>query len=85
LATTEQDKLVKTYQPEIKRANMIFLWLLSLEEDDLLLVDSVMEEVSDNRHELPAILIDSDDNPDPALISLGIWEMAQDFPYKLSG
>ncbi|MEW6659686.1 MAG: hypothetical protein AB1424_13600 [Thermodesulfobacteriota bacterium] len=82
----DRKKLLKTYQPEIKRVNMTFRWLFhnGLESEELSLEVSE-DEKSDNQHEIPTFSVGGEDQIAPPLLSIGILEITQDFPIKLSG
>jgi len=82
----DSEKLLKGCHPEIKKGNVVFRWTNlanSIMED--LLFDGQNPEDEDIKREVPMTLIECEEQRDPLLANLGLWEMAQDFPIKMAG
>jgi len=78
---------LKKNEPELDKAMVIFRWLhlIAYEEEGCPLACQGEEEMNDNHNEVTMTLAEGDYQLAPNLLPLGLWEMAQDYPRKLSG
>jgi hypothetical protein len=92
----ESEKLLKDGHQEIKKGNMMFQWmnLTSPMAEDLLLCGQTPEENGVQtsglkeglkQEETPSTLLEGDLQADPLAEDLGVWGMATEFPFKMSG
>jgi hypothetical protein len=81
------EKLLKKCEPDIRKAIMTFFWLhqIGFEENEFPLVYQGDDEINGRHKEVMMTLADADYQIDPNLLPLGIWEIGQDYPRKLSG
>jgi len=81
------EKLLTNSAPEIKKAIATLRWLqqIAFEAEDMPLVFHGDEDLNDTLKEVTLTQAEGECQLAPDLLPLGIWEMAQDYPRKLSG
>ena len=87
MVVDDVEKLLKKCEPDIKKGITSFRWLhqIGFEEDEFPLICHGEDEINDRHKEVMTTIAEGEYQVDPNFLTLGIWEMAQDYPLKLSG